>query len=66
VVGEGAVIGCNVNLVAPISVGRNASVAAGSTITKDVPEGSLALARGREQKHIEGWSERKRPPEKLR
>lgn len=66
VVGEGAVIGCNVNLVAPVSVGRNASVAAGSTITKDVPEGALAFARDREQKHVEGWSERKRPPEKLR
>jgi len=66
VVGEGAVIGCNVNLVAPVSVGRNASVAAGSTITKDVPEGSLALSRDRGQKHVEGWSERKRPPEKLR
>jgi bifunctional UDP-N-acetylglucosamine pyrophosphorylase/glucosamine-1-phosphate N-acetyltransferase len=65
-VGEGAVIGCNVNLVAPIRVGRNASVAAGSTITRDVPEGTLALARPRDQKHIEGWSERKRPPEKLR
>ena len=65
-VGEGAVIGCNANLVAPVSVGRNASVAAGSTITRDVPEGSLALSRHRDQKHIEGWSERKRPPEKLR
>jgi bifunctional UDP-N-acetylglucosamine pyrophosphorylase/glucosamine-1-phosphate N-acetyltransferase len=65
-VGEGAVIGCNVNLVAPVTVGRNASVAAGSTITKDVPDGNLALSRNREQKHVAGWSERKRPPEKLR
>ena len=65
-VGEGAVIGCNVNLVAPVKIGRNASVAAGSTITRDVPEGTLALARPRDQKHIKGWSERKRPPEKLR
>jgi bifunctional UDP-N-acetylglucosamine pyrophosphorylase/glucosamine-1-phosphate N-acetyltransferase len=64
-VGEGAVIGCNVNLVAPVKIGRNASVAAGSTITRDVPEGALALARSRDQKHIVGWSERKRPPEKL-
>jgi bifunctional UDP-N-acetylglucosamine pyrophosphorylase/glucosamine-1-phosphate N-acetyltransferase len=65
-VGEGAVIGCNVNLVAPVRVGRNASVAAGSTITRDVPEGALALSRSREQQHVEGWSERKRPPDKLR
>ncbi|MDJ0847702.1 MAG: bifunctional UDP-N-acetylglucosamine diphosphorylase/glucosamine-1-phosphate N-acetyltransferase GlmU [Myxococcota bacterium] len=65
-VGAGAVIGCNANLVAPVTIGKNASVAAGSTITKDVPEGSLALARERSQKHIEGWSERSRPKEKLK
>ncbi len=65
-VGEGAVIGCNVNLVAPVRIGRNASVAAGSTITRDVPEGALALARERNQKHIEGWSERSRPKDKLK
>ena len=65
-VGEGAVIGCNVNLVAPVRIGRNASVAAGSTITRDVPEGALALARERSQKHIEGWSERSRPKDKLK
>lgn len=64
-VGAGAVVGCNVNLVAPVNVGRNASIAAGSTITKDVPEGSLALARARGQKHVDGWSRRKRPEEKL-
>jgi bifunctional UDP-N-acetylglucosamine pyrophosphorylase/glucosamine-1-phosphate N-acetyltransferase len=66
VVEPGAVIGCNVNLVAPVKVGRNASIAAGSTITKDVPEGTLALARSREQKHVEGWSRRKRPEGKLK
>jgi bifunctional UDP-N-acetylglucosamine pyrophosphorylase/glucosamine-1-phosphate N-acetyltransferase len=63
---EGVVIGCNVNLVAPVRVRKNASIAAGSTITKDVPEGSLAVARSRQQKHIEGWSRRKRPEKKLR
>jgi bifunctional UDP-N-acetylglucosamine pyrophosphorylase/glucosamine-1-phosphate N-acetyltransferase len=62
----GAVIGCNVNLIAPVTVKRNASIAAGSTITQDVPEGSLAVARSRKQQHIEGWSRRKRPEEKLR
>ncbi len=65
-VGEGAVIGCNANLVAPVRIGRNASVAAGSTITRDVPEGALALAREQNQRHIEGWSERFRPREKLK
>ncbi len=64
-VGPGAVVGCNVNLVAPVSVGRNAAIAAGSTITRDVPDGSLALSRSRDEKHVEGWSRRKRPPEKL-
>jgi bifunctional UDP-N-acetylglucosamine pyrophosphorylase/glucosamine-1-phosphate N-acetyltransferase len=63
VVEEGAVIGCNVNLVAPVRVGSHASVAAGSTITRDVPAGTLALSRSREQKHVEGWSRRRRPGE---
>ena len=65
-VGEGAVIGCNANLVAPVQIGRNATVAAGSTRTRDVPEGALALAREQNQRHIEGWSERFRPKEKLK
>jgi bifunctional UDP-N-acetylglucosamine pyrophosphorylase/glucosamine-1-phosphate N-acetyltransferase len=39
-------IGCNTNLVAPLNVERNVFIAAGSTVTKDVPEGSLAISRG--------------------
>jgi len=62
----GVVIGCNVNLVAPVRVRKNASVAAGSTITQDVPEESLAVARERKQHVVKGWSRRKRPEEKLR
>ena len=42
---DGSFIGCNVNLVAPITIGENSMIAAGSTITKDVPEGALAIAR---------------------
>jgi bifunctional UDP-N-acetylglucosamine pyrophosphorylase / glucosamine-1-phosphate N-acetyltransferase len=42
---DGAFIGCNSNLVAPLNIGKNAFVAAGSTITKDVPAGALSLAR---------------------
>ena len=57
-VGEGAVIGCNVNLVAPVTIARNASIAAGSTVTQDVPEDALAVERS-EQRHVEGWSRRK-------
>ncbi len=45
---DGAFIGCNSNLVAPLSIGKGAFVAAGSTITKDVPSGALSLARPRQ------------------
>ncbi len=44
-IGEGAFIGCNSNLVAPINIGQGAFIAAGSTITRDVPSGALALSR---------------------
>ncbi|GAA5079565.1 bifunctional UDP-N-acetylglucosamine diphosphorylase/glucosamine-1-phosphate N-acetyltransferase GlmU [Streptomyces similanensis] len=46
--------------VAPVTVGDGAYTAAGSVITKNVPPGSLAVARG-QQRNIEGWVERKRP-----
>ena len=58
VVEDDAFIGCNVNLVSPVTVGEGAYVAAGSTITKDVPSGCLAIARDK-QKNIEGWVKRK-------
>ena len=58
VVEDGAFIGCNVNLVSPVKVGKNAYVAAGSTITKDVPDGALHVARAK-GKNIEGWVERR-------
>lgn len=45
---DGAFIGCNSNLVAPVTVGKNAYVAAGSTITDDVPAESLSIARSRQ------------------
>ncbi|SUK17453.1 UDP-N-acetylglucosamine diphosphorylase [Staphylococcus agnetis] len=48
IVGKDAFIGCNTNLVAPVSVGDGALIAAGSTITDNVPEESLALARARQ------------------
>ncbi len=49
IVEDGAFIGSNVNLIAPIKVGRDAVVAAGSTVTKDVEEGSMAIARNRQE-----------------
>ena len=45
IIKDGAFVGCNSNLVAPVTIGEGAFVAAGSTITKDVPAGSLSLAR---------------------
>lgn len=59
VIGPKAFIGSNVSLVAPIRVGEEATVGAGSVITKDVPPGSLAVERSK-QKVIEGWSRRRR------
>lgn len=58
IVEDNAFIGCNVNLVAPVTVNKNAYVAAGSTITKGVPEESLAVARIK-QSNKEGWVRRK-------
>lgn len=54
IVGDRAFIGCNVNLVAPISVGDDAYIAAGSTVTCDVPAGAMLIAREREVIK-EGW-----------
>jgi bifunctional UDP-N-acetylglucosamine pyrophosphorylase/glucosamine-1-phosphate N-acetyltransferase len=54
IVEDNAFIGCNSNLVSPVTVGKGAYVAAGSTITKDVPEDSLAIARAR-QDNKEGY-----------
>ncbi|MDN4527443.1 bifunctional UDP-N-acetylglucosamine diphosphorylase/glucosamine-1-phosphate N-acetyltransferase GlmU [Fictibacillus fluitans] len=45
---DGAFIGCNSNLIAPVTVGKNAYVAAGSTITEDVPAEALSIARSRQ------------------
>lgn len=56
VVGDNSFVGCNTNLVAPVTVEANTYIGAGSTITKDVPEDALGIARAR-QKNIEGWAE---------
>jgi bifunctional UDP-N-acetylglucosamine pyrophosphorylase / glucosamine-1-phosphate N-acetyltransferase len=54
-VGDGAFVGSGSMLVAPVKIGANANTGAGSTITKDAPEGKLTLARAR-QVTIEGWT----------
>ena len=59
VIGDTAFVGCNSNLVAPVSVGAGAYIAAGSTITKDVPDGALGVGRAR-QSNIAGWTEKKK------
>ncbi len=57
VIEDGAFVGCNVNLIAPVRVGRGAYVAAGSTINRDVPPDTLGIGRSR-QENKEGWVER--------
>jgi bifunctional UDP-N-acetylglucosamine pyrophosphorylase/glucosamine-1-phosphate N-acetyltransferase len=59
VIEDGAFIGSDTQLVAPVTVGKGAYVGAGSTITKDVPPDALALSRT-PQKIIEGWAKRKK------
>ncbi len=54
VIEDGAFIGSDSALVAPVTIGRGAYVAAGSTITEDVPADALGIARGR-QVNKEGW-----------
>jgi len=58
VIGDRAFVGCNTNLVAPVNVGEDSYIAAGSTITKDVPPGSLGVGRAR-QLNIAGWTDKK-------
>lgn len=55
---DNSFIGCNVNLVAPVTVGKNAYIAAGTTVTHEVPEANLAVGRAK-QENIEGWVKRK-------
>lgn len=57
IIGEHSFIGSNTNLVAPVTLGKNTFVAAGSTITNDVPDDSLAIARQR-QVNKEGWNKK--------
>ena len=56
-------IGCNTNLIAPVRVGRGSYIAAGSTITEDVPDDALALARTR-QTVKNGWAAERREKQK--
>jgi bifunctional UDP-N-acetylglucosamine pyrophosphorylase/glucosamine-1-phosphate N-acetyltransferase len=59
-VGDHVRIGSDTMLVAPLTIGDGAYTAAGSVVTKDVPPGAMAVARG-VQRNVEGWVERRRP-----
>ena len=56
--GRGVFVGSDTQLVAPVSLGDGAYVAAGTTVTRDVPAGALAISRC-EQKNLEGWVDRR-------
>ncbi len=60
-VGERVRIGCNANLIAPITLESDSYVAAGTTITKTVPTDAIAVSTGR-QKNLEGWGKKRRKP----
>ena len=53
IIGDNVFIGCNTNLVAPVTIHNNSFIACGSTITSDVPENTLAIARSRQLNKID-------------
>ena len=55
IIEDGAFIGSDTQLIAPVTIGKNATIAAGSTITKDVPAGGLTVCRAKEQKTYASW-----------
>jgi bifunctional UDP-N-acetylglucosamine pyrophosphorylase/glucosamine-1-phosphate N-acetyltransferase len=58
IIEDNVFVGSNTELVAPVRIGKYAVIGAGSTITKDVPEGALAITRA-QQRHIEGYGRKK-------
>ncbi|NOW06955.1 bifunctional UDP-N-acetylglucosamine diphosphorylase/glucosamine-1-phosphate N-acetyltransferase GlmU [Clostridium beijerinckii] len=58
IIGDHSFIGCNTNLVSPVTIHDNTYIAAGSTITSEVKEGDLAVARAK-QRNISGWVDKK-------
>jgi len=57
IIGDRVFVGSNVELVAPVKIGSNSSIGAGTTVTKDVPQGALAISRVK-QKNIKGWGKK--------
>ena len=64
-IGDGAFVGTNSSLVAPVKIGKGAYLGSGGVITKDVPEGALAVARS-EQVNKDGWADRYNAAQKKR
>lgn len=58
-IGDDCFVGCNTNFVSPINVGDGVYIAAGSTITEDIPENSLSIARAR-QVNKKGWKDKRK------
>jgi len=58
VIGDGAFIGSDTQLVAPVTVGAGAYVGSGTTVREDVPAQALAVSAGK-QRNLEGWVEKK-------
>ena len=59
VIEDGAFVGSDTQLIAPVTVGRGAYIGTGTTVRQDVPAGALAVSAGK-QRNIEGWVERKK------
>lgn len=55
---DGAFIGCNTNLIAPVTVGESAYIAAGTTVSRNVPSDALCIGRTKER-NLEGWAREK-------
>ena len=59
IIEDGAFIGSDTQLIAPITVGKNATIGAGSTITQDAPSEKLTLSR-KKQKTVDNWKRKKK------
>jgi bifunctional UDP-N-acetylglucosamine pyrophosphorylase/glucosamine-1-phosphate N-acetyltransferase len=59
VIEDNVFVGSNTEIVAPVTIGKDAVIGAGTTVTRNVPEGALAISRS-QQKHIEGYGKRKK------
>ena len=55
IIEDGVFVGSDTQLIAPVTIGKDATIAAGSTISKDVPSGGLTVCRAKEQKTYAGW-----------